>query len=369
MATWVERMKQRPWLAHLLRAFEHFNLRLGIQLGAAVTYYSVLAVVPVLMLGFSITGFVLTIVRPDLVEPLASAIADTLGSADPAAKDNIKALIERALGSYTAIGIVGLATALYSGAGWMGTLRDAIRAQWRQDFDLRFVYRNIVVKTVVNLVTLVGVIVAVAVTFGLASLSTALADVVIAWLGLDSVGWLEPVLRIVPVAFSIGAGWLTFMYLYTVLPETRAPWRIVRRGALIGAVALAAIQYLASFLIVLFSRSLSALLFGPVIALMIFFNLFARLILLIAAWIATAPEPRVDPVEDEDSAPLPQPPERSENHASAAMVSEKVATKSVRAGMRAGYITGAATGAGVGAALAFLLSLFRGRGTSRDKSG
>jgi membrane protein len=180
MATWVERMKQRPWLAHLLRAFEHFNLRLGIQLGAAVTYYSVLAVVPVLMLGFSITGFVLTIVRPDLVEPLASAIADTLGSADPAAKDNIKALMERALGSYTAIGIVGLATALYSGAGWMGTLRDAIRAQWRQDFDLRFVYRNIVVKTVVNLVTLVGVIVAVAVTFGLASLSTALADVVIA---------------------------------------------------------------------------------------------------------------------------------------------------------------------------------------------
>ncbi len=367
MAAWIDRLKQRPWLAHLLRTVEHFNLRLGAQLGAAVTYFSVLAVVPVFMVAFSIAGFVLTIVRPDLLQPLASTIADNLGSADPAAEDKIQALIERALSNYTAIGIVGLATALYSGAGWMGTLRDAIRAQWRSDFDLHFVRRNIVIKTAINVVTLLGLIIAVAVTFALASLSTALADSVIGWLGLDQVGWLEPVLRILPIVFSIAAGWLTFMYLYTVLPEGRARWKTVRRGALLGAVGLAILQYLASYLMVVFSRSLSALLFGPVIALMIFFNLFARLILMIAAWIATAPEPQADSVDEEEAVQLPPQPDQSDD--SPAMVTQKVAARSVRAGMRAGYLTGAATGAGLSAMLAYALSAIRGRNKPKDKSG
>jgi len=361
MATWVERLKQWPWLAHLLASFEHYDLRLGSQLSAAVTYFSVLAVVPVFMLAFSVAGFILTIVRPDLLQPLASAIAEILGSADPATEDKIQALIERALSSYTAIGIVGLVTALYSGAGWIGTLKDAIRAQWRHDFDLLFMHRNIVVKTAINIATLLGLILAVALTFGLASLSTALADTVIGWLGLDHVGWLEPVLRILPVAVSIGAGWLAFVYLYTVLPETRAPWKIVRRGALLGAIGLAILQYLASFLIVIFSRSPSALLFGPVIAIMIFFNLFARLILLVAAWIATGREQPVDSIEEKGDGGVPAPSNLSEDQLAVPLVSQEVAAQVVRAGLKAGYITGAATGAGVGAMLAYVLSNLRRR--------
>ena len=68
MPEWVERAKKRPWVAHLLRAVERFNTRLGSEFGAAITYFSVLALVPILMLAFSITGFVLTSVRPDLLD-------------------------------------------------------------------------------------------------------------------------------------------------------------------------------------------------------------------------------------------------------------------------------------------------------------
>ena len=58
----------------------------------------------------------------------------------------------------------------------MGNLKNALRAQWRPDFDLQEDQGNIVKKTVINLVTLVGLIVLIAVTFALASVSTALAD-------------------------------------------------------------------------------------------------------------------------------------------------------------------------------------------------
>ena len=74
------------------------------------------------------------------------------------------------------MGIVALLSAIYSGAGWMGNLKNAIRAQWRPDFDMQEKQGNIVKKTVVNLITLLGFIVLIAVTFALASISTNLAD-------------------------------------------------------------------------------------------------------------------------------------------------------------------------------------------------
>ena len=363
MARWFQRLKQRPGVAHLLAAYTRFNLRFGLQFGAAITYFSVLAVVPVFMLAFSVAGFVLTIVRPELVPALASAIADAIGSADPATEDRIRALIERALSNYKAIGIIGLVSALYSGAGWMGNLKNAVRGQLSDHLE-RGPQPNFFVKHLINLATLIGLIVAVAVTFGLASLSTALADSVIDWLGLNTVGWLEPVLRLVPIAFSIGAGWLLYMYLFTVLPESREPGKIVRRGALLGAVGLTILEYLTSFLLAQFSGSPSALLFGPVIAVMVFFNLFSQLILFIAAWIATGRGYAVDLTEYEAVAPI----EDSEVQDAGAVVPAKIAAQSVRAGLTAGYITGAAIGAGLGALLTYVVSAVRRRGYSNSKS-
>ncbi|HWI00172.1 MAG TPA: hypothetical protein VNT27_07560, partial [Propionibacteriaceae bacterium] len=132
-----------------------------------------------------------------------------------------------------------------------------------------------------------------------------------------------------------------------------------RRGALIGATGLAILQYLTSFLVGRFSNSPAALIFGPVIALMLFFNLFARLILWVAAWIATArPNAGSDDTgveqQDDDMGELPS--TGSEDESAAGQVPQSVAAHSVRVAMGTGYLTGAATGAGFGAAVAFLLS-------------
>src|ERR1044071_7856555 len=108
MPKWVERAKRRPWVAHLLRAWQRFSGRLGSEFGAAITYFSVLALVPILMLAFSITGFVLTNIRPDWLAAVATAVADALGSANPETRAKLFAMAQNALSNYTAIGIVGL---------------------------------------------------------------------------------------------------------------------------------------------------------------------------------------------------------------------------------------------------------------------
>ena len=49
----VNKTAQRPMVAHLLRATERFNDRLGNQFGAAITYFSFLSLIPIMMVAFA----------------------------------------------------------------------------------------------------------------------------------------------------------------------------------------------------------------------------------------------------------------------------------------------------------------------------
>ena len=315
MKEWLERLKGKPWAAHLIRAVERFNNRLGSQFGAAITYFSILALVPILLFAFAVLGFVLTVLRPDLVDEIVNVFSEAIGTVDPATKSRWSPLIRDTLSNWRGVSVVALLAAIYSGAGWMGNLKNAIRAQWRPDFDMQEDQGNLVKKTVVNLITLLGLIVLIAVTFALASISTALADDLVRLIGLDQIGWLSPVLRIVPIIFSVGAGWLLFMYLFTVLPEDREPWPVVRRGALMGAIGLAVLQYSTGLLFNLFGNNRAASIFGPVIVLMLFFNIFAQLILFVAAWIATANQEAVPATRRRFGSPLTPEGEQSADEA------------------------------------------------------
>ncbi|WP_152363855.1 YhjD/YihY/BrkB family envelope integrity protein [Microlunatus speluncae] len=349
MKEWIERLKQRPGIAHLLRAAERYSTRLGDQFGAAITYFSVLALVPILMFAFAITGFVLS-TREDLMDTVVQAATSAIGSTGGDSGDKIADMITGFLKGWATVGIIGLASAMYSGSGWIGNLKQAVQGQLRENFDYAEKKENFLAKIGINLLILVGLLILIALTFSLASLSTALSGTVIGWLGLDDLPWLRPVLSLVPVIISVGAGWVLFMYLYTVLPESRFPWRTVRRGALIGSIGLGLLQYLTSFLVGIFAGNSAAALFGPVIALMLFFNLFARLILFIAAWIATAHQPAVPEIEVEERTRFALTPEPAEPEP--VLVPQEVAVRSVRVGMGAGYVTGAATGVGLGAIIA-----------------
>ncbi|WP_375424900.1 YhjD/YihY/BrkB family envelope integrity protein [uncultured Friedmanniella sp.] len=340
-----EKPELKPGFPHLLRAVERYFARLGTEFAAAITYFSVLAVIPILLFLFTLAGLLLTVLRPELLQPVANAAADAIGSADPAVRKEILDKIGAALGSWRATSVATLLTALYSGIGWMGNLKNAVRAQWRPQFDLQGPGGNIVAATLklyaVNLLQLALLVLAMVVTFALASFSTTLADAVLTALGLGRIGLLHGLLRVVPVLFSVGAGYVLFLYLYTVLPETRAPRRAVHRGALVGAIGLVVLQYLSTFLIGKFSSNPAFAIFGSVIALMLFFNLFARLILFLAAWIATAEHPAVPapptPVVVTELAPPPD--------------AERQAEQVVRWRTRFGFVTGAAMGLGVGATL------------------
>ena len=180
----IKRLQQRPWIAHMIRAVERYISRLGSQFAAATSYFSVLALVPILMVAFSITGFVLTVVQPGLLDDVADAVAEALGSTDAATREKILDLVNNALSQYL--------------DHWHR--RPGGRPLYRRQMDgpleecgahpvatrirLRPQQINIVIRTVVNLALLLGFLLGMAVTLGLASLSTSFANTVVNWLGL-----------------------------------------------------------------------------------------------------------------------------------------------------------------------------------------
>ena len=357
--TRVEGFLQIAWIAHIQRAIQRYNGRFGFQFGAGVAYFSVLAVVPVVMVAFSIVGFFIVELRPDLITTVSQLVVAQFRNADDDVVQQIEDFIVSTLQNYTAIGIVGLVTGLYSAAAWMGHLRNAIDAQWRTDFDAQRDLQFYPIKVAINLVRMAGLLVAIAVTFGLAAVSTTFAQNVASWLGLADTWLTSVMLQVLAPVLSLFAGWLTFCYIYVVIPRQRESWRIIMIASLLGAVGLGILQYGGSLLIRAFNGNQAVAIFGPVIVVMLFFNLFAQLILILAAWIATWDEPAFQPADEGVVRfALPPPTPAPVEHP---MVPQETAVRTVRIGLGAGWVTGAATGLGVGAVLAGIAALFRRR--------
>jgi membrane protein len=86
---------------------------------------------------------------------------------------------------------------------------------------------------------------------------------------------------------SMVAGTLLFAMLLWLFSIDPLPKRAILEGSIVGAVGLGALQLAATGLISVLSENISYATFGSVIVLMVFMNLFAQLILLVAAWVGT----------------------------------------------------------------------------------
>ena len=127
MPQWLEKLKEKPAIAHLWRMQERFTARLGNQFAGAITYFSVLSIVPVLMFGFSVLGMVLTVLRPDLLDTVRDLISGEFKEAPLGTQ--VIGIMENALRNWASLGIVAIAVFAWSGANWVANLKSAIRAQ------------------------------------------------------------------------------------------------------------------------------------------------------------------------------------------------------------------------------------------------
>ena len=303
-----QRISAKPWVAHLLRMFTRFGDRLGSQFAAAITYFTLASLVPVLGVAFSVTGFVLS-GRPDLIQELKDQVTTVFAASGGDLADGVNKVIDSAINSRFTVGIVSLILGLYTGAGWMANVREAVQAQFRPKWEEDAADKESFFKALgKDLLTLVVLGLGILVSIVLSTVGSAATGLVARLFGLDDVGWVTTVLSVVPILLALAVNIALFFFFYSWLPNhtDEVPRRFMWRGAIAAAVLFEIFKLLLSTLIQLFSGSATAAAFGSIIALLAFVNLVARMVLMVSAWIGTAEWPAI-PEEDDGLAVLVQP--------------------------------------------------------------
>ncbi|GAB3373428.1 inner membrane protein YhjD [Amycolatopsis echigonensis] len=274
--------RKYPWLDHLIRANDSFNENYGNHYAAAITYFSVLSVFPIFMVAFAIVGMVFghnDAVIAQLTHGIDSSVPEGL-------RGLVKQITDAALKSGSGIGVFGLLLALYSGVGWMANLRDALTAQWGQEKKTE----QFVSKTIKDLLSLIGLGLALVVSFALTAAGSGVGELLLKLVGLEGQQWAKVLLQIATIVLGLIANTLVFLWVIARLPREHVALRSAVKGAIFASVGFVILQKVATVYLASVTKSPSFALFGPVIGLLVFANLVSRFLLLVTAWTATARE-------------------------------------------------------------------------------
>jgi membrane protein len=136
-----------------------------------------------------------------------------------------------------------------------------------------------------------GFFLASAVTIALTALgSSDLMMHVLEWLGLQNVPGVDLTLRMTSLLVSVLITWLLFTWVIARLPRESVSFRSAMRAGLIAAVGFEIFKQVASIYLKSVVTGPAGATFGPVLGLMVFAYITARLILFATAWAATATE-------------------------------------------------------------------------------
>ncbi len=269
---------------HAWRSYERLDRVHWARLAAAITFISFLALFPLIAVGAAIAAALLSDKQLDTIK-------DELADQVPGISDQLG--IDGLVANAGTVGLVAGALLLFTGVGWVGSLRECLRAVWELD-DVQ--EANPVVAKVKDAMLLVGL--------G----GAALATVAVSTIGSTAVGWTADqigiseggaggiLLRVAALAVAVVADFLLLLYLLTLLPGVEPPRRRLVVAALLGAVGFELLKLLlGSYMRDVAGKSMYGA-FGVPIALLLWINFTAKLLLFCSAWTATgSKEEEVEP--------------------------------------------------------------------------
>lgn len=276
---------QRLKATRAYRAYQCYTTARGGLLAGGIAYFAFFSLFPALTLGFAIFGFVLR-GHPDLYRSVVNSVSTTFpgvvkdaahpdGIIDPSRLPTPSAL--------TITGLIALVILLLSGLGWLGAMREGIRAMFgrprSRENAVKKKLRDIGVLALLGLSMLVSAILSAAVNgttgrvlelIGVSSSSTAGRVI------LPIVGFL------VVLVVDIGI----FVVLLRLLSSVPISWVDLRQAAVVGALAIGVLKVAVSYGVVGSSTNPLLASFAIILGLLIVLNLMSRVTLIAAAWAA-----------------------------------------------------------------------------------
>ncbi|MEU1333084.1 YihY/virulence factor BrkB family protein [Streptomyces sp. NPDC005865] len=271
---------------HAWQAYERLDQVHWTRLAAAMTFISFLALFPLLTVAAAVAAATLSKKQQNTLEGKISeqvpGISDQL---------DLNALVANA----GTVGLVAGALLLFTGIGWVGSIRECLRAVW----ELADEEENPVLRKAKDAGVLLGLGGA-----GLASFAASgLASLAVGWsadlLGVDEKGWGAVLLQVIAFAIAVLADFLLLLYVLTLLPGVQPPRRALLTAGLIGAAGFELLKLLlGGYMKGVASKSMYGA-FGVPVALLLWINFTAKLLLFCAAWTATRKAAREEAAPEE----------------------------------------------------------------------
>ncbi|MDQ0685841.1 membrane protein [Streptomyces achromogenes] len=268
----------RLMATHAWRSYERLDRVKWTRLAAAMTFVSFVALFPLLTVAAAVAAATLSESRQ---QELQDKIADQVPGISE--QIDIHGLVENA----GTVGSIAGAVLLLTGIGWVGQMRDCLRAVWeRPDKD-----ENPVLAKAKDAGVLVGLGGALLLTLAISTVASALVGWITDELGIDQGGWGSVLLRSAAFAVAVLADFLLLLYVLTLLPGVEPGRRRLAVAAFIGAVGFELLKLLLSgYMQGVAAKSMYGA-FGVPVALLLWINFTAKLVLYCAAWTATGSAP------------------------------------------------------------------------------
>ncbi|MET8683965.1 YihY/virulence factor BrkB family protein [Streptomyces sp. NPDC004732] len=274
---------------HAWQSYERLDEVHWARLAAAMTFISFLALFPLLTVAAAIAAATLSKKQQDTLESKISeqvpGISDQL---------NLDALVANA----GTVGLVAGALLLFTGIGWVGSMRECLRAVWELEDD----EENPVLRKVKDAGVLFGLGGAGLASFAASALASTAVGQAADLFGIDEQGWGAVLLQVVAFAIAVLADFLLLLYVLTLLPSVQPDRRDLVTAALIGAAGFELLKLLlGGYMKGVASKNMYGA-FGVPVALLLWINFTAKLLLFCAAWTATRKASRTAAADGEEAA-------------------------------------------------------------------
>ncbi|KAA9155394.1 YihY/virulence factor BrkB family protein [Amycolatopsis acidicola] len=267
------------WFRRAAVTLARYRERDGDHYAAAVTFFTLLSLVPLLMIVVSVAGFVLAgdeLLVAELDKMLAQALPSLVS-------DQVGGILRMVIEERGRLGVVALVVSLYSGWSWISNLRDAVTALLGEPRPPKPLLRTVFA----DVVTLVGIGVALAVSFTLAALTGFAGGWLLDRTGLSGTFWAHLVLVAGSLLLGLTTNWLVIAWCLAKLPRNRRPVTSGLRAAAVAAVGLAALQQAGGLYVLLLGRSPAVTILGAIVGLLLLVYLIVRWLLLVTVWTTT----------------------------------------------------------------------------------
>lgn len=207
-------------------AFQGFRDKDASQKAAALSFYAVTAIPPLVVLLTGILGLVYS--GPEASQKLVGQVSDLFGASTGQTVSEI--LERRAHASNGAAAVTGLVVLLLGASGFFVELQKALNGVWGVQPDPNAGWKGVVLKRALSMTVVLGTGFLMLVSLMISTVIAVASD----WLR-DQLGWSIGLASVAEVGLSLAMLAGMFCLIFKYLPDVTIPWSDVWWGALTTA--------------------------------------------------------------------------------------------------------------------------------------